>query len=90
MRFAVGDLVVGIPSSECDICTELGLGDTNPEMIGKVFRVLATWEDRYGEHVSVGYGAADQWCAGCFRRLNDEPDNVEIVERIKCPAREEA
>lgn len=82
-----GDLVVAIPMSQCIYGSHAPADDVCPDETGKIYRVIATgiwWDGR--QTIAIGLNIApdgDCWCGGCYRKLNDEPDNAELIERIK-------
>lgn len=100
MGFAVGDLVVCV-SHKHSTCrghvAALARGEARSEKVaavGRVYRVSGVVPGPFpicdgpglflaGTTTRSPFGV----CAGSFRKLNDEPDNAELIERIKSSRR---
>lgn len=87
-----GDVVVCVDDSPCRLPRIAGLPFPYPR--GSVWRVLQAKAARSGRVGLILRGGPKPYVAGSvgwhderFRKLNDEPDNIELVERIKRPVR---
>lgn len=94
--FAPGDVVVCVGVSGChfDHTNE----DDFPEMEGKTFRVLRVLPPNFRGQVgiAIGYGdpELDDWCAGCFRKVDKSDEGfaawMRSLRPIKVKGRVEA
>ncbi len=72
--FEVGDKAQAVHSEFCRVGCGDGGPDEAPEIIGKVFEVIAVHGADPWQGISIGYGDPDDWCAGCFRKIDCATD----------------
>ncbi len=87
-----GDVVVSIPEDLCPFSDLHLTGPEDPSLPSGIYgRVLSVTFSVYGVPILRLKGhASAEWCAGCFRKLNDGTGDAELIARIrKCkPARQ--